>query len=409
MGAVRYALGRSQTILYPKRYALQDIVKRAHIEEAIFTDDTLQKLRELQIELEVEIDNLQDQQFAYSYFLREDIEQVISFLTSESVDFSGILDKLRTFAEKTVIPKIRDKLEIDYDSPPINFVTKMPGRQSLDRRGGGGFGADQWQADRYGMPRGVFIHEASLVKDSEVLLIHELTHPAIEAFPNFVPWFDEGLCNLMAFLIYFEEKGNLSFRRCMKFREEFGDYFFSPGRLFRRPDHMFCSLLLIGGLDLVKLLMRYKREDPTKVRWDIIPSLLQEGVDLPTFLEKAVEESVILPEPEISPILRRITATVLSHNISHVLSPLALLIFNKILERKPYPCTWKLEELLNKNITKEAVEKAVSELRQRFLVWIFPNGDLEPYMGPFIGTNHFVNAGLIKAWARRYELMTWSM
>jgi len=247
-----------------------------------------------------------------------------------------------------------------------------------------------------------------LVPDSETILIHELAHPTIEAFPNFVEWFDEGLCNFMAYWIYSEYRGDLSFRKTMKYREEFGDYFVNPGRLFRRPDNMFCSLFIIGGLELVKILMRYKRENPTKVKWHLIPSLLQEGVDLQTLLKKVFEDPIELPEAEFSPLERRIIATVLAHNISQVLSPLALLSFMKILERKPYPCKWTIEELVGEHLTRVEVEKAIIELRDRGpMVWVFPDGHLEPYMGPFIGTNYYVEAGLIRAWARRYEPKSW--
>jgi len=404
--AVRYALGHIQTTLYPKQYVYEEIVARGALEEQEFTNHTLTSLRKIQIELTREMNQLNDQDYAYKYFLSQDVEEVIDFLSSTSVDFGNVKERLQLFAEETVIPEIRQKLGIPYDPPPINFVSEMPGRQWPERKGGG-FGADQWQADRYGIPKGIYIHEASLIPDSETLLIHELTHPAIEAFPNFVPWFDEGLCNFMAYWIYSEKTGTLSFRKMMKYRQEFADYFVDPARLFRRPDNMFCSLLLIGGLELIKLLMYYKREDPKKVRWHMIPSLLQEGVDLHTLLKKVVEEPVNLKEPEFSPLLRRIIASVLAHNISHVLSPLALLLFKKILERKPYPCRWKVEELLNEHLTKKEVEKAVSELRKRSLIWVFPNGEIEPYMGPFIGTNHFLEAGLVRAWARRYELKTW--
>jgi len=406
LDAVRYALGRIQTNLYPKQYVYEEIVMRCDLKEKEFTNESLMNLNKRNMEIMHEMKQLKDQEYAYMYFLSQDLEEVMNFLSTTSVDLGDIKERLRVYARETVIPEIREKLGISYDPPPVNFVSTMPGRQWPGRRGGG-FGADKWQAERYGMPEGIYIHEASLVPDSETLLIHELTHPAVEAFPNFVPWFDEGLCNLMAYWIYSEKTGNLRFRKTMKYRQEFADYFVNPARLFRRPDNMFCSLLIIGGLGLVKLLMRYKKEAPDKVRWHRIPSLLQEGADLQTLLREAVEEPVDLPEPEFSPLLRRIVATVLAHNMSHVLSPLALLLFKKILERKPYPCTWRTKELLNERLSREAVETAITELRKRSLIWVFPNGNIEPYMGPFIGTNHFVEAGLVRAWARRYEPKRW--
>ena len=348
-----------------------------------------------------------DQEYAYLYYLSSDIEKVIKYLSTHSVDFGNIQEKLMKYADETVVPMLREKLDVSYEAPPVNFVSSMPGKQRPGRKGGG-FGADKWQSNRFGMPEGIYIHEASLVIDSETLLIHELAHPAIEAFPNFVPWFDEGLCNLMAFSIYGESKGDLSFRRMMKYREEFADYFVNPERLFRRPNYLFCSLFLLGGMDLVKLLMRFKREDPEKIYWNLIPALLQEGVNLKSFSEKAFKDPVDLAEPEFTPLSRRIIATVLAHTVSHVLSPLALLLFEKTLEKKPRPGTWRLEELLDEHLTLAGVEEAVSELKKRSLIWGFPNGEIEPYMGPFIGTNHFVDSGQMRAWAKRYELREWS-
>jgi hypothetical protein len=193
----------------------------------------------------------------------------------------------------------------------------------------------------------------------------------------------------------------------MLYRQEFADYVANPARLFRRPNHLFCSLLIIGGFDLVKILMHYKQNDPEKVNWNSIPALLQEGVDLRTFLEQVIVDPVNLPEPEFSPLLRRIIGTVLAHSVSHVFTPLAYILFEKILEREPRPGTWMIDELLDKHITKAESEKAIAELKKRSVIWVFPNGNIEPYMGPHIGTNHFLESGQVRAWARRYELRKW--
>ena len=74
---------------------------------------------------------------------------------------------------------------------------------------------------------------------------------------------------------------------------------------------------------------------------------------------------------------------------------------------RPYPCRWKKEELVDDKYTSLSIEKVVEELKQRYLIWVFPTGDFEPYMGPYIGTNHFYNAGLLKAWSREYECKKW--
>jgi hypothetical protein len=404
--AVRYALGRTKTWLYPKTYPMNLIIESANLVEKEFSKKTLEKLKELKIKINRDQKKKQDQAYAYSVLLEEDIECLIRFLKNETVDFTGIENHLKEYSENVVIPKIKEYLELEYEPPTINFVKELPGLQWTDRKGGG-FGADKWQSKRYGMPEGIFIHEASLIKNSELILIHELTHPAVEAFPNFVPWFDEGLCNLMAYWIFFETIGDLSFRREMKTRLEFADYYFNPARLFRRPDNMFFSLLLIGGMDLVKLLIKYKRDSPEKVNWNIIPQLLQEGADLETFTKKAINEPVKINEPELPPILRRITSTVLAHDISHVLSPLALILYRRILERKPHPGKWMPEELSNTNITDIGVKEAVKELKDRSLVWVFPDRSIEPYTGPIIGTSHFLEAGLMRAWSRKYQNSEW--
>jgi len=404
--AVRYALGRTFTWLYPKIYPLNKIIMKAGLEEDEYSKVTLDKLRKLNDKLVAERKSKFDQAYAYDTFLIEDINNIIDFLEKESVDFSGIQERLLKYSDEIAVPKIKEKLELDYDAPSINFVKELPGLQWPGRKGGG-FGADKWQSNRYGMPEGIFIHEASLVKNSEIILTHELTHPAVEAFPHFVPWFDEGVCNLMAYWIFSETNGGLSFRRDMLTRLEFADYYFNPARLFRRPDNLFCSLLIIGGMDLVRLLMKYKRSNPEKVNWNIIPSLLQEGVDLKTFIKKAFKEPVELKEPEIPEILRRIVATVLAHNISHVLTPLALIIYIRILERKPRPAAWMPEELVTANVTEEGVKEAITELKDRSLVWVFPEGHIEPYTGPIIGTSHFLEAGLIRVWSRKYSNEEW--
>ena len=119
-------------------------------------------------------------------------------------------------------------------------------------------------------------------------------------------------------------------------------------------------------------------------------------------------EPVSLPEPEITPFQRRIVATVLAHNISHVLSPLGMLLWRRILERKPTPGRWTLDELETEKISPEAVEQTIGELRARGpLVWVFEDGHIEPYTGPFTGTEHFLKAGLVRVWAKKYERGDW--
>jgi len=56
----------------------------------------------------------------------------------------------------------------------------------------------------------------------------------------------------------------------------------------------------------------------------------------------------------------------------------------------------------------EKVKEAISELKKRSIIWVFPNGEIEPYMGPFIGTNHFFDSGQMRAWAKKYELRDWN-
>jgi hypothetical protein len=400
--AIRYALGRIQTVLYPKRYPYEDIIKLGKFDANDYSADTIKKLKSIGELVDKESAGLFNQEYAYARLLIRDINNVIEYLSNNSLNFSGIVERLNKYAVEVAVPKIREKLEMGYQPPPINIVDVMPGMS-----GGGGFGADRWQSEKYGMPEGIFIHKNSLNENSEVLLLHELTHPAVETFPNFVPWFDEGICNFIAFWIYSEETGNLEFRQSMKYRAEFGDYYLNPGRLFRRPDYMFCSLLLIGGMDLVKILIRYKQKEPEKVRWDVIPSLLQMGVPLEEFVNKVFLDDINISESNLTPTQRRIVSTVLSHNISHVLTPMAWIVFEKILQRRPYPCRWKKEELVDDKYTSLSIEKVVEELKQRYLIWVFPTGDFEPYMGPYIGTNHFYNAGLLKAWSRVYECKKW--
>lgn len=405
--AVRYAVGRAHTLLYPKTYTYQEIEKRADLTLEDYGEETLRKLRETIESVEAEKQEHMDQKYAYLCILQEDLQTVIDFLVENPGDFDDRQDELREYARDVAVPKIKEYLGLDYEPPAIHFVDRMPGAINPGRRGGG-LGVDRWQSEQYGIPEGIFVHEASLMKDSEILLIHELTHPAVEAFPNFVPWFDEGLCNLMAFWIYGESSGDLRFRRYMRLREEFGDFYFSPGRLFRRPNKLFCSLLMIGGFELVKLLAEYKRSTPEKVDWDRLPTLLMDGVDLDTLLKEAVREPVSLPEPEITPLQRRIVATVLAHNISHVLTPLGMILWRRILERQPTPGKWTLDELKHEKITPEALDQTISELRARGpLIWLFEDGHIEPYTGPYTGTAHFLYAGLVRVWAKKYERGDW--
>lgn len=86
---------------------------------------------------------------------------------------------------------------------------------------------------------------------------------------------------------------------------------------------------------------------------------------------------------------------------------MAWIIFEKILQRRPYPCRWRKDELVDNNFTSSKVDEVVDELKKRYLIWVFPDGSFEPYMGSYIGTNHFYNAELLKAWSRIYECKKW--
>ena len=142
--AIRYALGQIQTVLYPKRYPYEDIVELGKFDDIKYSHETIIKLELLKEHLEKESTGLINQKYAYSLLLIRDLNKLIKYLTCNSLEFPGIIERLNNFADNFAIPKIKKKLEIDYVPPPINIVDNVPGMS-----GGGGFGADRWQSEKY--------------------------------------------------------------------------------------------------------------------------------------------------------------------------------------------------------------------------------------------------------------------
>ena len=55
-GAVRYALSRVRTTLYPKQYSYEEIVSWGHLSEKEYTDETLKTLMRVRQEISHEME-----------------------------------------------------------------------------------------------------------------------------------------------------------------------------------------------------------------------------------------------------------------------------------------------------------------------------------------------------------------
>ena len=67
--ALRYALRRTLTTLYPKQYAYEEIVIQGGLNEKEFTSETLETLRNFKNEINLKMKQRKDQEFAYLHFL----------------------------------------------------------------------------------------------------------------------------------------------------------------------------------------------------------------------------------------------------------------------------------------------------------------------------------------------------
>ena len=79
-GAVRYALSRVRTTLYPKQYPYEEIVSRGRLSEEDYTDDTLQILMRVRQEISHEMEQKKDQEYSFLILLSRDIDSVVDFL-----------------------------------------------------------------------------------------------------------------------------------------------------------------------------------------------------------------------------------------------------------------------------------------------------------------------------------------
>lgn len=220
---------------------------------------------------------------------------------------------------------------------------------------------------------------------TELAVLHENVHCAIRG-QGYVPWFDEGVANLLAYLLYAEHTGDCS--AIQVYRTYLGEL--SP-TVYWYPefDRVLATLVLLGWQSLLFALIGARVRDPACVDWPAIPQLLMRGRPLDEIRDKCFPDLVI-GNFEFFPdrIVQRVIAAILAPARFVSLSPVAYAILERTLAEGELPVGWARGELELDNGTFEA---ALQELTDAYLA-VANRGRLIPTAG----ADKMVSNGMVR-------------
>jgi hypothetical protein len=188
----------------------------------------------------------------------------------------------------------------------------------------------EFESQLLGMPEGVYLRRDQIFPVSaECILGHEYGHAVILDMPNYVPWFDEGLADVLGYVYYSSRFGKVrDLRAWFNYRAEMKEY----GAWYEEYDRLVAALLMACGTEPVKVLVRLKRYEPRRVNWTHLANALSAN---PTYEEVRACVEGEFPEAAPPPPLYAAVSKLLgSTALVYTLSPEAYSVILNLMEGK---------------------------------------------------------------------------
>lgn len=371
LAAARYALASKPTLNQP-RSAILELIKPT-LKPVGVSVRTGGSVLDVARNLEAQTDAADPvARVALRYRIR-DIEAVATALNTicdEGYAPDQVVEQYREIARKA----LTDRFRFPYQAKPHQILKNFP--PPHDR--GDFFG--------YSGRDGVYLKRDHLFPGlTEITVLHENVHCAIRG-QGYIPWFDEGIANFLAYLLYAEQTGDCG--AIQVYRTYLAEL--SP-TVYWYPefDRTLATLVLLGWQSLLFALIGARLRDPACVDWQAIPQLLMRGRPLDEIRDKCFPDLVI-GNFEFFPdrIVQRVIAAILAPMRFVVLSPVAFAILERALADGDLPVGWARGDL---GLDGEAFDAALQELTDAYLA--VPN---RGRLVPTAGADKMVQSGMVR-------------
>lgn len=271
-----------------------------------------------------------NQKWAYYQILLQDLSLWLK--TCRNKKLHSNIDEILLELNERVPHDIREYLEINYIDPyPVYIEDKLPGP----------FRDSHWDAlnVRPGfhpyIPIGIYFSKTTLTDYSKVTLYHEHLHIATTPKENdfhFIPWFDEGLCDVVSHIFsikYFDDWENHLKMMIRKYTTDDLEY-----RIRGWSAKTVAQMILNYGIDFFKYVVKKRAECPQEVKWDNLYYCIKNMGDLKQ-LSRCFKSEI--PKRffnfSLPPAEEMVCKKLISYELPVTLSPLAYWILKEFLER----------------------------------------------------------------------------
>jgi len=318
--ALKYAVSKAPVWSYP-RDAIYDFVRKgAKITEEQFSGADIGRVTSLLERRRLEGDA------PVARIARHDVEEVCRALGDVDPNYDpdhllGLTTDVNAFLEGELDAKALRPLK-------LSIVERYP--HPYEKAKAAAWSLSEFESRLLGMPEGVYLRRDQIFPVSaECILGHEYGHAVILDMPNYVPWFDEGLADVLGYAYYSSRFGKVEdLRTWFNYRAEIKQY----GRWYEEYDRLVAALVLACGMEGVKALVRLKRYEPRRVKWTRLTNALKTS---PSYEEVRACVEGEFPERAPPPALyAAISRFIGSSARAYALSPEAYAVILNLMEVK---------------------------------------------------------------------------
>lgn len=220
---------------------------------------------------------------------------------------------------------------------------------------------------------------------TELAALHENVHSAIRG-QGYIPWFDEGVADLLAYFIYAEQTGDCSAIRI--YRTYLAEL--APTQhWYPAFDRTLATLVLLGWQSLLFSLIGARLRDPAGVDWASIPRLLMRGRPLDEIRDKCFPDLAVGNyEFFADRTVQRVLAAILAPERFIAIGPVAYAILERALADGDLPVSWARSDLELDDATCEAALRELADAQLTI--------DNRGRLVPIAGAAELVASGMVR-------------
>ena len=316
--ALKYAVSKAIIWSYPRSVVYGFIEREAKVTDAPFSKEVIERVRAL-----LDMRQLRGDR-PVAKIARHDVEEASKALDAVDPGYDpdhllGLTDDVNAFLEGEVGTKALRPLK-------LSIVDRYP--HPYEKAKATAWSLSEYESQLLGMPQGVYMRRDQIFPVSaECVLGHEYGHAVILDMPNYIPWFDEGLADVLGYAYYASRFGKVSdLRAWINFRAELKEY----GRWYAEYDRLVSVLIMVCGMDGVRALVRLKRYEPNKVDWTRLANVLRENPSYPEVRNCVQGEFPAAAPPP--PLYATISGLLGSATMVYALSPEAYSVMLNLME-----------------------------------------------------------------------------